>query len=104
MRLVPVLRRARVDLQRHVQPERRLGRLHHHLRHHRSVASISSSGASNTSSSCTCSSMRALRPGARQRLVHADHRAADDVGGGALDRRVDRGALVEGALGGVRRR
>ncbi len=32
-----------------------------------------------------------------QRLVHADHGAADDVGGRALDRRVDRRALLEGA-------
>ena len=38
----------------------------------------------------------------RQRLVHADHGAADDVGGGALQPRIDRGALVEGADRGVR--
>ena len=37
----------------------------------------------------------------RQRRLHADHGAADDVGGRALDRRVDRGALDEGALGRV---
>ena len=33
-----------------------------------------------------------------QRIGHADHGAADDVGGGTLDRRVDGGALEEGAL------
>ena len=37
----------------------------------------------------------------RERGVHADHGAADDVGGGALQPRVDRGALVEGADRGV---
>ena len=39
-----------------------------------------------------------------QSVVHADHCAANDVRGRALQRRVDGGALVEGALrriGGV---
>ena len=35
------------------------------------------------------------QPGRGQRVLHADHRAADDVGGGTLDRRVYGGALVE---------
>ena len=36
------------------------------------------------------------------RVIHADHGAADDIGGGALNGRVDRGALGKartGALG-----
>ena len=57
------------------------------------VAAVSFSGASKISSSCTCSSMLALSFSLRQRGGHADHGAADDVGGGALDRRVDGGAL-----------
>jgi molybdenum-dependent DNA-binding transcriptional regulator ModE len=55
------------------------------------------SGTSKISSSCTCSSIFALRLGLKQRAVHADHRAANDVGRRALDRRVDRRALIEGA-------
>jgi hypothetical protein len=35
---------------------------------------------------------------AHQSFVHADHGAADDVGGGALNGRIDRRAFVEGAL------
>ena len=63
------------------------------------TASASASGASKTSSSCTCSSIRAFRPAAFSARRHADHGAADDVGGGALDRGVDRRALGELALG-----
>ena len=37
----------------------------------------------------------------RERIFHSDHGAADDVGGGALQTRVDRGAFVERADGGV---
>src|SRR5262249_32716284 len=33
----------------------------------------------------------------RQRIIHADHGAADDVGSAALQPGIDRGALVEGA-------
>jgi hypothetical protein len=36
-----------------------------------------------------------LRGQAVDRGLHPDHRAADDVGGRALDRRVDRGAIGE---------
>ena len=42
--------------------------------------------------------MRRVRePGGFERSRHAHHGAADDVGGGALDRRVDRGAFEEAA-------
>ncbi len=43
--------------------------------------------------------LRVASPACAQRARHADHGAADDVGGGALDRGVDRGALGELALG-----
>ena len=38
-----------------------------------------------------------------QRIVHADHGTADDVGGRTLDGRIDGGAFEEGALGGIGR-
>ena len=38
-----------------------------------------------------------LEPGLRERAGHAAHGALDDVGGGALQRRVDRLALGAGA-------
>ena len=44
-----------------------------------------------------------LQPGIAQRLRHADHGALDDVGGRALQRRVDRLAFAEGAFGAVGR-
>ncbi len=40
-------------------------------------------------------------PGALKRCVHAHHGAPYDIGGRALDRRVDGRALVESALGRV---
>ena len=56
------------------------------------VASVSVSGASNTNSSCTCRSIFAESFAAFERCVHTRHGAANNVGGGALDRRVDRSA------------
>ena len=52
-------------------------------------------GTSNSSSSCTVRIMRPADPngGSRERRVHVDHRALQDVGGGALDRHVDGDAL-----------
>src|SRR5690606_32320292 len=44
-----------------------------------------------------------LDAGFLQFRLHADHGAADDVGGGALDGGVDGGALDKGALGRVAR-
>ncbi len=38
-----------------------------------------------------------------QRVVHADHCTADDVGGRTLDRRIDRRAFEEGTFGRVGR-
>ena len=67
-----------------------------------SVFSTSASGTSNTSSSCTCKQHLRCEFLLRQSRVHADHGAADDVGGGALQPRIDRGALVERADRGIR--
>jgi ribosome biogenesis GTP-binding protein YsxC/EngB len=59
---------------------------------------------SNTSSSCTCSTMRAGKPlSIRKPGCRPHHRALDDVGGGALHRRVDRGALGAWRAGGIAR-
>ena len=57
MRLVPIIRRVRLDLQRHRERHRRQRRVFHDFLHHRQGLSTSASGASNTSSSCTCSSI-----------------------------------------------
>ena len=62
-----------------------------------SRVSTNSSSTSNTSSSCTCSTISARRFWSRSQPSIVDHRALDDVGGGALHRRVDRGALGAGA-------
>ena len=101
VRLGPVGALPGIDHQRHVQADSRVRpRLPSPRGHGRRSASTASSSTSNSSSSWTCSSIFAGSPGDRRR--HADHRAADDVGGGALDRRVDRGAAGEagsGALG-----
>ena len=48
---------------------------------------------SKTSSSWTWSSIRERRPASSMRRVDAEHRDLDDVGGGALDRRVERHPL-----------
>ena len=48
---------------------------------------------SSTSSSCTCMMSRAPRRAVAAPGIHGDHGALDDVGGRALHRRVDRGAL-----------
>src|SRR5271166_80083 len=102
MRLVPVLRRMRVHLERHVQLHRRLGRVRHHLLderdrrldllvrrlEHELVVHLEQHPGAQTR--------------AGKRCVHARHGAADDVGRRALDRRVDRRALVEGAFRNVR--
>ena len=66
--------------------------------------SSSSSGTSNTSSSCTCSIRRVAELRVVDPLLHRDHRELDQVGGGALHRRVDRGALGAGAPRAARRR
>ncbi len=41
------------------------------------------------------------KPVLRQRRIHAHHRAPDDIGGGALQPRIDGGALVERADRGI---
>ena len=59
--------------------------------------STSSRGASSSSSSWTESRTRARNAALAQRPVGPDHRDLDDVGGGALDRHVDRHPLAGGA-------
>ena len=58
-----------------------------------SSASRSPGATSNTSSSCTWSSIRERRPAALDRPVDVEHRDLDQVGGRALDRRVERHPL-----------
>ena len=55
--------------------------------------SISSSGTSKISSSCTCNNMRVLAS-FFQSGWRADHRQFDDIGSGSLDGRVDRLAFL----------
>ncbi len=88
---------AGVDDQRHVEGDRRGRRgLGHDRADAAAVSSAAPASTSNSSSSWTCSSIRAGRP--RDGVRHADHRAADDVGGRALDRGVDRLALGGGGV------
>ena len=63
--------------------------------------SVSSSGASKTSSSCTWSSMRDFSFLSPSSAINADHGQLDQVGGGALQRRIDGGALGKPAHIGV---
>ena len=66
----------------------------------RDTTSTSSGGHSNTSSSWTWSSIARLLLRRSERGVDPDHRELDQIGGGALQRGVDGGALGEAA--GVR--
>ncbi len=98
MRLVPVLRGLGIDLQGHGELQIRMRRLGHHFAHHfdrrrdLGVRHLENELVMDLQKHF-CRKLRLL-----QRIVHADHRAADDVGGRALDRRVDRGAFVKSAL------
>ena len=60
-------------------------------------------GVSNSSSSWICSSIRAAQLFALQPAMDVDHRQLDQVGGRALDHRVDRRALGQVALAARRR-
>ena len=83
-----------VDLERHVE---RRARTPSPRRRGPPARGSSPSGTSKSSSSCTCSSMRlSSRVRASSRAI-ADHRDLDQIGGGALDRRVGRHALAEAA-------
>ena len=86
VRLVPVQRRARVDGQRGTFIDSAGSAAFPSPGGWTGIArSASASAASKISSSCTCSSMRMwFSPALGQRCVHADHGAADDVGGRAL--------------------
>ena len=80
------------------RPRRRAGRAGRRRRPSRwrtsvSRASRSPGATSNTSSSWTCSSIRERRPAAASARVDAEHGDLDDVGGRALDRRVERHPL-----------
>ena len=102
MRLVPVVRRARLDRERHGELHGRQRRLLHDAAHHGQRRLDLLLG--RLEDEFVMHLQEHLRREARigERLVHADHGAADDVGGRALDRGVDGGPLVEGPLGGVR--
>ncbi len=73
----------------------------------RPTASTSPVGASRSSSSWTWRIMPARPPGLREAAVDRHHGELDQVGGGPLDRRVDRdplGELAHAALAGSRAR
>ena len=101
MRLVPVLRRLGIDLQGHRELQIGMRRIGHHFAHHfdrrldLGVRRFEYEFVMDLQQH-VC---RKLCVG--QRRVHAHHRAADDVGGRTLDRRVDRGAFVKSALRGI---
>ena len=90
VRLVPVRADADVDHQRHAK-RRDAG---HQLRQLALArARAPPSGTSSTSSSCTCRTSLRREPLALEPVLHRDHRELDEIGGGALHRRVDRRAL-----------
>ena len=93
MRLAPMRAPADLDIERHVELHRRFGGFAITCLMTAAASSSRPSGTSNTSSSCTCSSIRTPSSRLRQRLVHPRHRPLDEVGARALDRRIDRGAL-----------
>ena len=94
----PVRAPTNIDIQRHVKSEGRFGRRRHdapdHLRRlflaplwhfkHQLVVDLEEH-------------LHACEPGLLERLVHPRHRPLDQVGAGALDGCVDRGALGTGA-------
>ena len=103
MRGVPIVGGVRLDLQRHRQRHRRQRRVFHHFLDHRQR--LFDFRVRHLEDQFVVHLQQHLRGELvlRQRAFHADHGAADDVGGAALQPRVDRGALVEGADRGVGR-
>ena len=81
---------ADIDPQRHAQLR---GGSHPFPDGCQSPRSTASARTSSTSSSCTCMMRRAGSVLARAPGIDGDHRALDDVGRGALHRRVDGAAL-----------
>ena len=93
MRGFPIVAGAGVDLQRHLQLQHRLGRLlHHRLRHLHGLVDLILRRLEHELVMHLEQHAR-VEPGGGERRHHADHGAADDVGGAPLDRRVDGGAL-----------
>ena len=88
---------ARIDRERHRQRERRHRRLFHDLLHHRQR--LLDLVVRHLEHEFVVHLQQHLRVQLLlgERCVHAHHGAADDVGGGALQARIDRRALVEGA-------
>ncbi len=97
VRLVPIVGGAGVDLQRHIQRHRRVRRLLHHALHHgdRRLDFLDR----HFEDQFVVHLQEHLRAqlGLLQLRLDADHGAADDVGGRALQARIDGRALVEGA-------
>ena len=93
MRGFPIVAGAGVDLQRHPQLQHRLRRLlHHALRHLHGLVDLILRRLEHELVMHLEQHAR-VEAGGGERRHHADHGAADDVGGRALDRRVDGGAL-----------
>lgn len=105
MRLVPVVGSAGIDLQGHAHVERRHGGVFHDRDDERN--GLLDIGILDLEDQFVMHLQK--HPGAvgqaciLQGRLHADHGAADDIGCGPLNRRIDRGAFVEGAHGRVRR-
>ncbi len=84
MRLVPIIRRSRIDMQRQRQQHRREWRILHDVLHHRQRRRYLLVG--HLKDQFVVDLQQHLRREflLRQRVFHPDHGAADDVGGGAL--------------------
>src|SRR5262249_18296616 len=101
VRLVPIGGRACIDLQRQRQVHRRERRVLHHLLHH--GQGRGDLAVRHFEDQFVMHLQQHLRGQLLlgERVLDTDHGAADDVGRGALQARVDRGAFVEGADRGV---
>ena len=100
LRVGPGAADAEVDLERHVQLRRRPPSCRRAACRRRRALSA---GASSTSSSCTVSSILTSRASVSITRCTCDHRQLQEVGGGALDRRVARHALAGRAQHAVAR-
>ncbi len=97
MHLGPVVADAGLDHQGHIETHRRIGGIFHHHCHHLDRFGDLPFGRFEHQLVMDLEQHPGGKPRILQGARHADHGALDDIGGAALDGRVDRGALGEAA-------